>query len=455
MIEGIGHRDIRYTGKTFFRISLLTLLHLGIFATAFSQNDSRKEREVIALSAGAGVLTFHGDVGKASLVGAYSFIRGGYSFAVEKHFNKNFAISLNFLQGKIARDEKASDNLPKLNFESPLTQIGLTGIFLMRGKNEQVVVPFLSTGISYILFDPHGDLLDENGNAYHYWRDGSIRNLPEMGLNFFYAKTLDRDYDYETKLTDSSANYARSCLALPLAAGIKMKMTSRMDANLAFTYNLAFSDHLDNLKAGSMDAYLFSSCSLTWHLFALPKKEREQTSQFFAEMDKADTDKDGVLDVNDICAGTPKGVKADAKGCPLDGDADGVPDYLDKEKNSKAGVTVDAEGIELTKARMKEISKQNSNEASSRNDALSDDFNKKPSAEFMKQVEEMQKENRKTAEVSKTNNPIPFDLRIADWNKDGFISSEEIAKTIDAFFDGSITFSVEQINRLIDFFFEQ
>ncbi|MES2559459.1 MAG: OmpA family protein [Bacteroidota bacterium] len=43
-----------------------------------------------------------------------------------------------------------------------------------------------------------------------------------------------------------------------------------------------------------------------------------------------DEDGDGVSDRLDKCAGTGKGIKVDAKGCPMDGDGDGVMDYLDK-----------------------------------------------------------------------------------------------------------------------------
>nr|WP_262906212.1 OmpA family protein [Hymenobacter terricola] len=43
-----------------------------------------------------------------------------------------------------------------------------------------------------------------------------------------------------------------------------------------------------------------------------------------------DADKDGVIDQNDKCPGTPTGVSIDANGCPLDKDSDGVPDYQDR-----------------------------------------------------------------------------------------------------------------------------
>ncbi len=43
-----------------------------------------------------------------------------------------------------------------------------------------------------------------------------------------------------------------------------------------------------------------------------------------------DRDKDGVKDKIDMCLGTPKEVRVDVLGCPLDSDGDGVPDYMDE-----------------------------------------------------------------------------------------------------------------------------
>jgi OOP family OmpA-OmpF porin len=60
-----------------------------------------------------------------------------------------------------------------------------------------------------------------------------------------------------------------------------------------------------------------------------------------------DSDGDGVVDVNDKCPGTPKGVKVDSNGCPLDTDADGVYDHLDKCPGTPKGVKVDSSGCPL------------------------------------------------------------------------------------------------------------
>ncbi|MEC9357617.1 MAG: OmpA family protein [Pseudomonadota bacterium] len=60
-----------------------------------------------------------------------------------------------------------------------------------------------------------------------------------------------------------------------------------------------------------------------------------------------DSDGDGVLDDRDQCPGTPRGVRVDAKGCPIDTDGDGVPDYLDKCPATPAGTPVDSSGCPL------------------------------------------------------------------------------------------------------------
>lgn len=60
-----------------------------------------------------------------------------------------------------------------------------------------------------------------------------------------------------------------------------------------------------------------------------------------------DSDGDGVLDDDDECPDTPRGVAVDSKGCPLDSDGDGVPDYLDKCPDTPRGVAVDARGCPL------------------------------------------------------------------------------------------------------------
>jgi len=64
---------------------------------------------------------------------------------------------------------------------------------------------------------------------------------------------------------------------------------------------------------------------------------------------RRDKDKDGVYDKIDMCPNTPRGVKVDERGCPLDEDHDGVPDYLDQCLGTPAAAIgfVDSLGCEL------------------------------------------------------------------------------------------------------------
>ena len=56
------------------------------------------------------------------------------------------------------------------------------------------------------------------------------------------------------------------------------------------------------------------------------------------------SDGDSVTDDLDRCPNNPRGVKVDARGCPLDTDGDGVPDYLDECPDTPKGAKVNQRG---------------------------------------------------------------------------------------------------------------
>ena len=70
----------------------------------------------------------------------------------------------------------------------------------------------------------------------------------------------------------------------------------------------------------------------------------------FEVLDKEDSDRDGVIDIDDFCPKTPKGVTVDEFGCPIDTDLDGVADYKDTEPETPQGSIVNAQGVQLTNA---------------------------------------------------------------------------------------------------------
>lgn len=427
---------------------VLVFATIFIFKHLIAQENSFK---LPSIAAGAGVVIFNGDIGKGNELSAYSKIRAGFNVSVEERIGKIIGFSVNGVFGKLADSERSKTN--NFNFESKLTQGDLRVMFytdeLFPNAN---FTPYIGVGLGFLMFDPYSDQYDKDNNLYFYWSDGSIRNEIETTANSLTAKTLQRDYTYETKLIDTTNNYARNTLMLPISFGFTLKLLDNLQANLGATYNLTFSDYLDNIKSGGNDSYLYTNVTLRYRFVRSEKGPKEINKRYesvdFAKIDEADTDRDGVIDSKDNCAGTPPDVKVNSDGCPVDSDKDGVPDYLDKEVGTKKGSVVDVNGVTLTDEVLAAKQAKWDAAASER----SETFNANPTELSIKEIERIAKEVRDQSANQKS---LPVDFQPADYNQDGFIQVSEINQVIDGFFTGENDFTVEKINLLIDYFFEQ
>jgi hypothetical protein len=434
---------------------------MSVFAAStgfYAQTGGEKkaEKNLPSVSLGAGLLTFHGDVGKKNLSSTLASIRAGYYFKVEQKFAGMLGVSLNATYGKIAKEQRDTIPANNLNFETPLMQFGLGLTFYFDNdkimKKDFPVSPYIFTGFNYLMFDPHGDLRDETNNIdYYYWKDGSIRDLPELPGNEFISQTIKRDYTYETQLKDTVANYARTTFTLPVGIGFGIKLCPSLEISLNSAYHIALSDYLDNKKEGGNDAFLYNYVAVK---FNFGKREREDGGHSnidWKSIDLLDADGDGVIDTDDLCPGSEKGIKVNSKGCPPDDDEDGVPDYRDKEPKSKKGLGVDADGVTLTEEKIKQLFEEKETSVEERKQQILDAPSLITLENIDKQIEEQKKKEKELGVQTK----LPDEFRSADKNGDGIISSQEINMVIDGFFDGSSDFTVERIHRLIDYFFEQ
>ncbi len=421
-------------------------------ATGLINAQTKKPKQLPSVAIGAGILSFNGDIGNGASLSSFSRIRGGYNITIEERIGKFIGVSVNGVYGKLSDSERSKTR--NLNFESVIIQGDLNLVFHFDNdlfmKRNSTFAPFLFAGIGYLKFDPHGDLTNKNNIKYNYWSDGTIRDVAETDPGAATSSLIQRDYTYETQLKDSTNNYARNTLALPLGAGFNLKVLHNLSVNVGATYYLTFSDFLDNYKEGSNDKYIFANVSIQYTF----GKEYDDSNPIynsvdFSALDKIDSDEDGVNDGDDVCPGTPKGVKVNGRGCPDDNDEDGIPDFKDKELMTKKGALVDANGITITDKMLADRQSQYDSLATERSEL----FNENPSLSYLKDVEAKSVAARKT-NPSAVNN-IPTSLRPADKNTDGFISADEIAAAIDMFFEGDSNFSVERLNDLIDYFFEQ
>ncbi|HEY1038754.1 MAG TPA: hypothetical protein VGF30_05075 [Bacteroidia bacterium] len=418
-------------------VALLTVVSTMLLK---AQDEPIKHKPSLTL--GVSALKFTGDVGKQTDVNPLLDTRLGYYMAIEQRFGKILGVSIGGLYGKMAGTDnvKASHR----NFESVIMQgeLLITANFDKVIHDDPTVSPFINAGIGYMMFDPHGDL-KRGSVSYNYWNDGSIRDQPENPVTVATSNIIKRDYTYESKLKDSTTSYARAGLIFPMGGGINFHIGERWVASIGVNYVICMSDYVDNYKKGGNDSYAQANVGIQYEF---RKKKTESGNVDFYAVDHDDSDGDGVGDDKDRCLGTPKGVLVDSHGCPFDTDGDGVADYMDKEPKSKKGARVDGFGVTIDEAELAKHQLEWDSLAVER----SDKFNEAPSLDYLKEIENKSKGNSKGNAST-----IPADLKQADINSDGYISADEITRTIDSFFEGTNDFTVDSINRLIDYFFEQ
>ena len=431
------------------KISLTLILLLALVGIINSQDDdSKKRKQLPSIALGVGVLTYDGDLGDGVNLTSLSRTKAGINLAIEQRIGSIIGVSVSGIFGKLADRESGAKR--NINFESKITQLDLNFVLHLDNdflfKRTSIFAPYLFAGFGYLKFDSYSDLKDKNGITYNYWADGTIRDLPDSSIG---SKIIRRDYTYESKLNDS-AKYTNSTFAIPLGLGINLKITENLYVNLNACYHLILSDWIDNFKSGSNDRYLFANVAIQYNI-GKPYDDSNPVYKAvdFSSIDNLDSDGDGVKDGSDICPGTPKGVKITPNGCPEDADEDGIFDYQDKEPLTKKGSFVDKNGVTITDKMIADRQKSFSGQATERSKL----FYENPSLKYLKEVEAKSK-------IARKNNPksaivIPFAIKSADRDNDGYITTEEIGKAIDSFFEGESDFSVEKINELIDFFFEQ
>lgn len=397
-----------------------------------------------------GLLSFNGDLSAANDVGALIRSRRGVNIEIEKRFGTIIGISANVMIGKIQDSEVTPER--HANFTTPVQQFGINLSAHFDTKPDKFFAPFFSVGAGMMLFDPYGDLKDKNNNTYYYWKNGEIRDKVETKDNKETAKIIYRDYEYETKLTDSAKAYSRNTLVFPLTAGLKFRLSHRLEARLSATYTFTQTDYIDNINAnGDNDKYMFSSASL---YYTFREKQAAPADDTYSNVDfsallQEDSDDDGVPDDEDECQHTPFNVKVGRKGCPLDGDKDGVPDYRDKELNTKQGAVVNHLGITMTDEMIERLRLERDSVVAERVTKFTD----APSKETLKKIDTDVAKRRNTSVPIST--AMPKEFGFADKNADGVLQSGEITIAIDEFFEGEIDITVSTLLGLIDYFFEQ
>ena len=269
---------------TIFLIFAVTQLNLA------QSNNTNKLSKTFVLSLGYGVTAASTD---------FQTIKLGSQFtgAMEYNFNSTSKTTFGFrVFGARGEYGGKSEGLAIPEFRSPFYYIG-AGPQVTFEFSKSLSTTFLLGG-SYLQFYP---------------KDLSDNNLPN-----FAAKTYDNS---------------------GLAGNVEMSVRYLTSDNISLNFNLgAFAststnnDFLDDISknGNGIDIVYSAGVSLSYYFRGAK-----------------DTDMDGVVDSKDMCPNTPRGVRVDDFGCPLDSDGDGVADYMDKCPDTPKGVKVDKNGCPL------------------------------------------------------------------------------------------------------------
>ncbi|MEE2931369.1 MAG: SPOR domain-containing protein [Bacteroidota bacterium] len=184
--------------------------------------------------------------------------------------------------------------------------------------------------------------------------------------------TIGLDYlDFTTATSGTSLQeYDKEfSLSTPVGIGLAFNVSEKVLMQVAYKSVLTGAD-IDKSEDEASDNLSAVVFSLSYDFFTPKPRNKAYIDDSyykdidFAALDLEDSDGDKVLDVNDYCPQTPKGVKVNEYGCPIDSDNDGIADYIDKEKNTPKGVIVDEYGVKLTED--KYFSMYSSDEVASR-----------------------------------------------------------------------------------------
>lgn len=364
-------------------ISILSFTSVALFAQDDVQSDSTaKEKSYTplilnfkpTLGLGAGMLTYYGDIGSGN---RYSPLvsRVGYDISVSNPITDFLSVSFYVMFGKLADSERSLER--NLNFESSITVGGavLNYNFNHLLPADRIVEPMVFVGFETVEFLSKTDLYDGEGNMYHYWSDGSIKDMAEGSSGSQFANDINRDYVYESDIRtldlDDFGKYAERTWAMPVGIGANFHISDHISFYVKSAMHFTFSNYIDGVTEESIgsregnsknDNFLFTSFGVSYD-FMIIKPEDKMTPEELEELllagdyDMEDQDGDGIQDFIDECPNTPAGTEVNHRGCPTDTDGDLIPDFRDDEINTSPELVnqVDEKGVGITDEELEEL----------------------------------------------------------------------------------------------------
>jgi len=254
----------------------------------------------------------------------------GYGLNIRKQLGHSFGLELSGVRGKVSGSNDATVGpvgSANREFETQLQYaVDLRGVVNLGSidflRRENSVGFFLTAGAGYLAYAPK--VTFANGTVYD-WKGNATGPVGDPHEAKDYVKGF----------------------YIPVGAGVKFKVSERVNFNLGYTMNFVDADNFDGVyaKGTTKDKFSYGYAGLEFSLGSSAKPSLEWTNPLATMYDelkdptlrqevealknrvsaveksvedlKKDTDGDGVADQFDKCPGTPAGTAVDGSGCPL------------------------------------------------------------------------------------------------------------------------------------------
>lgn len=231
-----------------------------------------------SISLGVGFLSFNGDLRPMEQnLRSLSSFNTAVNFSIDKRIKSFLGFGINAMYGQVTVKDYQIE-LERRNFKSTVMQGDFNVYFHFDNdfiiKKSSKFAPYIFFGIGYTMFDSKSDFLDANGDMYHYWTDGTIRDSYQDLENPQIGNVVARDYNYETSL-DTMQGYKNNAISFPVGIGFKFKMSAIVETNLTASYYFTNTDYMDgykgyNSKSGlinsKMDGFLYTAATIKFNL---------------------------------------------------------------------------------------------------------------------------------------------------------------------------------------------
>lgn len=251
----------------------------------------------------------------------------GYGLNIRKQLGHSFGLELNGTRGKLSGNNGGITNPAVKDFETQLQYaVDLRGVVNVGSidflRRENSVGFFITAGGGYMAYAPK---ITTSANQTIDWKGNAVGPADDRHDAKDYVKGF----------------------YIPVGAGVKFKVSERVNFNLGYTMNFVDADNLDGVyaKGETKDKFSYGYAGLEFSLGSSAKPSLEWTNPLATMYDelkdptlrqevealknrvsaveksvedlKKDTDGDGVADQFDKCPGTPAGTAVDGSGCPL------------------------------------------------------------------------------------------------------------------------------------------